>query len=97
MCLSHVIMLVVSDSSFPSGTYRIGLSQDNYSLMNCSTSTALTCNGISGEWRRVAYEVAVLHVPLCSFLLVLLKFVAEYMEGIPELLTFTFMSANYVP
>ena len=40
---------------FPSGTYRIGPSQDNYSLMNCSTSTALTCNGISGQWRRVAY------------------------------------------
>ena len=41
--------------TFPSGTYRIGPSQDNYSLMNCSTSTALTCNGISGQWRRVAY------------------------------------------
>ena len=40
---------------FPTGTYRIGPSQDNYSLMNCSTSTALTCNGISGQWRRVAY------------------------------------------
>ena len=40
---------------FPSGTYRIGSSQDNYSLMNCSTSTALTCNGTSGRWRRVAY------------------------------------------
>ena len=40
---------------FPSGTYRIGPSQDNYSLMNCSTNTALTCNGISGQWRRVAY------------------------------------------
>ena len=40
---------------FPSGTYRIGPSQDNYSLMNCSTSTALTCNGISGQWRRVAF------------------------------------------
>ena len=40
---------------FPSGTYRIGPSQDNYSLMNCSTSTALTCNGISGQWSRVAY------------------------------------------
>ena len=40
---------------FPSGTYRIGLSQDNFSLRNCSTSTALTCNGISGQWRRVAY------------------------------------------
>ena len=41
--------------AFPSATYRIGLSQDNYSLMDCSTSTALTCNGISGQWRRVAY------------------------------------------
>ena len=40
---------------FRSGTYRIGPSQDNYSLMNCRTSTALTCNGISGQWRRVAY------------------------------------------
>ena len=40
---------------FPSGTYRIGPSQDNYSLMNCRTSTALTCNGISGQWQRVAY------------------------------------------
>ena len=40
---------------FPSGTYRIGPSQDNYSLMDCSTSTALTCNGLSGQWRRVAY------------------------------------------
>ena len=40
---------------FPSGTYRIGLSQENYSLMNCDTSTALTCNGISGQWRRVTY------------------------------------------
>ena len=40
---------------FPSGTYRIGPFQDNYSLMNCSTSTALTCNGISGQWTRVAY------------------------------------------
>ena len=41
--------------AFPFGTYRIGPSQDNYSLMDCSTSTALTCNGISGQWRRVAY------------------------------------------
>ena len=40
---------------FPSGTYRIGPTQGKYSLMNCSTSTALTCNGISGQWRRVAY------------------------------------------
>ena len=40
---------------FPSGTYRIGPTQDHYSLMNCSTSTVLTCNGISGQWRRVAY------------------------------------------
>ena len=40
---------------FPSGTYRIGPSQGNYSLKGCSTSTALTCNGISGQWRRVAY------------------------------------------
>ena len=40
---------------FPSGTYRIGPSQGNYSLMDCRTSTALTCNGISGQWRRVAY------------------------------------------
>ena len=40
---------------FPTGTYRIGSSQDDYSLKRCSTSTALTCNGISGQWRRVAY------------------------------------------
>ena len=40
---------------FPSGTYRIGPSQEIYSLMSCSTSTTLTCNGISGQWRRVAY------------------------------------------
>ena len=48
---------IVSGLRFPfsSGTYRIGPSQDNYSLMNCSTSTALTCNGIYGQWRRVAY------------------------------------------
>jgi len=41
--------------SFPSGTYRIGSSLVNSSLMNCGTTTALTCNGISGQWRRVAY------------------------------------------
>jgi len=40
---------------FPSGIYRIGFSQNNSSLLNCTTNTALTCNGISGQWRRVAY------------------------------------------
>ena len=38
---------------YPSGTYNIGTSVSNFSLMDCSTNT--TCNGISGQWRRVAY------------------------------------------
>ena len=38
---------------FPSGTYKIGTSVSNFSLTDCSTNMA--CNGISGQWRRVAY------------------------------------------
>ena len=43
------------DFPFLSGAYNIGTSASNSSLMNCSVYTASSCNGISGQWRRVVY------------------------------------------
>ena len=52
MYLSPVMLLGVLDLLC---CQNIELVQDYHSLMNCRTSTALTCNGVSGQWRRVAY------------------------------------------
>ena len=40
---------------FPAGMYRVRSSNCSFILKYCSTNTALSCNGVPGDWRRIAY------------------------------------------
>ena len=40
---------------FPAGMYRVRSSNCSFTLMYCSTNTALSCSGVPGNWRRIAY------------------------------------------
>ena len=40
---------------FPAGMYRVRSSNCSFTLKYCSTSTAISCSGVPGNWRRIAY------------------------------------------
>ena len=40
---------------FPAGMYRVRSSNCSFTLKYCSTSTALSCSGVPGNWSRIAY------------------------------------------
>ena len=40
---------------FPSGVYRVRSYNSSINHKYCSTTTAFSCSGVSGNWRRIAY------------------------------------------
>ena len=40
---------------FPSGIYRVRSNNCSFIHKYCSTNTAFSCSGVSGNWRRIAY------------------------------------------
>ena len=40
---------------FPSGVYRVTSYNCSFIHKYCSTNTAFSCSGVSGNWRRIAY------------------------------------------
>ena len=40
---------------FPACMYSVRSSNCSFTLMYCSTNTALSCSGVPGNWRRIAY------------------------------------------
>ena len=42
-------------SLFPAGIYKVKSSNCSFTLKYCSTGIALSCGGVPGQWRRIAY------------------------------------------